>query len=83
MQNLAGFASLGAPLISLVETSAPAGDALRWGLAAHFQRLPLHRGALIQGSLAKAPFVKFHKFGVAHSSTVCYTVLSDYSGDGR
>ena len=27
MQNLAGFASLGAPPISLVETSAPAGDA--------------------------------------------------------
>ena len=47
------------------------------------RQLPLHRGALIQGSLAKAPFVKFHKFGVAHSSTVCYTVLSDYSGDGR
>ena len=30
MQNLAGFAALGAPLTSLVETSAPAGDALRW-----------------------------------------------------
>ena len=31
MQNLAGFASLGAPRISLVETSAPAGDAPRLG----------------------------------------------------